>query len=304
MAPRRQAAKRKSVRDDYSDVSDVVSSSANKKVKRSRRQPTRRSPRLERLYPGAENGRGKGGPSLERTGENGLSLGEDEELHPVRAMAKVDKAASQHRSGQNETRRSAKCLSQFLKKQKSEEDSLTEFVQKKIAQMENFTSAFTKEINSKCSKLSTMLDSPSEMPTDIGAQPLYRQGQETLALCRDILKHYEETNKLTQGEKYALPASSSDEDKGQVLEITNMAAGIGRKLVERAFKASHVGGGGLGIPEPKTDKERLAHSFLAKSLASHQEKPWGEEVWVVWKAWHCISNGIRGSDALHPPPEK
>ena len=50
-------------------------------------------------------------------------------------MAKVDRAAPQHRSGQNETRRSAKCLSQFLKKQKGEEDSLAEFVQKKIAQM-------------------------------------------------------------------------------------------------------------------------------------------------------------------------
>jgi len=89
-----------------------------------------------------------------------------------------------------------------------------------------------------------------------------------------------------------------------VLEITNMAAGIGRKLVERAFKASHVGGGGLGIPEPKTDKERLAHSFLAKSLASHKEKRWGEEVWGVWKAWHGVSSGIRESDVLRSSFEK
>jgi hypothetical protein len=235
-------------------------------------------------------------------------------------MAKADKVALKHRSGQNEAPRSTKCLPQFLKKQESEENALAEFAQKKIAQMyatihpikaaanrmarENFTSAFTKEINGKFLQLSTMSDSPLGMSKDIETQPLYRQGQETLALCRDILKHYEETNKVTQSEKYALPASSSDEDKGQVLEITNIAAGIGKKLIERAFMAPRVGEGSLAIPEPKTDKERLAHSFLAKSLASHQEKPWGEEVWSVWKAWHGVSSGIRGSDALGSSSEK
>ncbi|PKS09729.1 hypothetical protein jhhlp_004350 [Lomentospora prolificans] len=211
-------------------------------------------------------------------------------------MRKMSQALLQHKSRQKDSRKSAEFLARFREQQRNMNEELTEYIQTKTAEIEKSTSAVAKAVDTTCSKLSELLESRPGSSSSAEAHPLFKQGQETIAFCQQILKQYEDANNLIQGEKYVSIAVSLDEDRQQILEIIDIAAKFGEVAVNGVFCASSDNHGGLHISEPKDDKEKLAQSFFKESLAILGNKSWGEDAWSLFKAWHGVSKVVNMSD--------
>ncbi|CAI4212516.1 unnamed protein product [Parascedosporium putredinis] len=234
MAPKRVPVKRKAVHSGDFD-SDFL-----------------RSPRLEAGQEGSDS-------DLDSTGD---------------AFEKMTHAALQPKSDLHQSKSSAKFLARFREQRAMEKVELAKYAQEKMAEMDDFTDTFIKETSAKYSNLLGLLGSSPDTPRRLESHPLYKQGQEVVGLFQDILKQYEDANKVIRVEAYPLPISPSDDDCTQVREIINMAARLGEMAIDGAFRVSSddpQGLQGARIPLPELIRKGLPTPFEEKSRVARRE---------------------------------
>ena len=159
---------------------------------------------------------------------------------------------------------------------------------------EDISSGFSKQFNAKCPGLLNRINQSSQQRTDYETQPLHKEGQQILSLCKDVLHHYKDASEAGKNAHLALDIRPNDQDKRDMLEIIEKGKQLGEKIIN-AWVSPSVGDSPIVVDQPKITDELIA-GFFERSLGHTEQNSWGKGAWGLWMALDKVVKRLQAGE--------